>query len=120
MEWFVVKCQGREIGTVAFSPQFWFRLKGLLGRNHLPEGEGILLAPCNSIHMFFMRFPIDAIFLDRDDRIVAIYPDIRPWQMSGLHPSARKVLEFPAGTAARHKLAKGSSLHLARLEKASR
>lgn len=116
MEWFKVMFENVEIGRVSYSPSFWFRLKGLLGRKHLPEGEGLLLAPCNSIHMFFMRFPIDAIFLNRSDRVVALYPDIQPWHMSGLHPSARKVLEFPAGTVTRHGIALGSQLQFIRTD----
>ncbi len=46
--------------VIADSP--WLRMKGLLGRRELPDGEGILLRPCASIHMFFMRFAIDAVF----------------------------------------------------------
>ncbi|MFQ3670254.1 MAG: DUF192 domain-containing protein [Verrucomicrobiia bacterium] len=112
MERVKVRFRGREVGEVEYSRSFWFRLKGLLGREGLAEGQGVLLAPCNSIHMWFMRFPIDAIFLDRDDRVVVIYESIRPWRMSGFHPSACKVLEFPAGTAARHGLVRGSVLEL--------
>ncbi len=116
METFRVRFNGREVGAVSYSSAFWFRLKGLLGRDGLPEGQGVRLAPCTSIHMFFMRFPIDAIFLDRDDRVIALYADIQPWRMSGFHPSARQVLEFPAGTAARHGIVRGSRLDLERID----
>jgi uncharacterized membrane protein (UPF0127 family) len=60
--------------------------------------------------MFFMKFPIDAIFLDREDRIVTIYHSIKPWRMSGLHPSARSVLEVQAGVASSIGLVKGDAL----------
>ena len=52
------------------------RMKGLLGRRDLPRGEGILLKPASSVHMAFMRFPIDAVFLDRDLRVVKIAADL--------------------------------------------
>ena len=54
------------------------RMRGLLGRRSLPEGEGILLRPAGSIHTFFMRFAIDAVFLDRDLVVVGIEPSARP------------------------------------------
>src|SRR3954463_16436586 len=58
------------------------RMKGLLGRRELPAGDGIWIRPTNSIHMLFMRFAIDAVFLDRDDVVVRIVPSLRPWRMA--------------------------------------
>ena len=58
------------------------RMRGLLGRQHLPAGEGLLLRRAGSIHTFFMRFPIDAVFLDRRDIVVAITPDLPPWRVA--------------------------------------
>ena len=58
---------------------FWQRFKGLMGRKALPKGEGMLILKCNSIHTCFMRFPIDATFLDRDDNVVKVVRNIRPW-----------------------------------------
>ena len=60
---------------------FWQRFMGLMGRRSLPEGEGLLILRCNSIHTFFMRFPIDATFLDRDDNVVKVVRNIRPWRL---------------------------------------
>jgi len=59
---------------------FWQRLKGLTGRKSLPPGEGMLILKCNAIHTCFMRFPIDATFLDRDDNVVKVVRNIRPWR----------------------------------------
>jgi uncharacterized membrane protein (UPF0127 family) len=84
------------------SPSVFFRMKGLLGRAHLPEGEGILLSSCNSIHMFFMKFAIDAVFLDKESRVVYLCERIAPWKISRVILSAKSVLEIPAGTVAKH------------------
>ena len=56
------------------------RIKGLIGAKAPPEGEGLLILRCNSIHTFFMSFPIDATFLDREDRVVKVVRNIRPWR----------------------------------------
>ena len=55
------------------------RLRGLIGTKYLPPGEGMLILRCNAIHTFFMSFPIDATFLDRNDRVVKVVRNIRPW-----------------------------------------
>ncbi len=77
---------------------FWRRLKGLLGRRCLPENCGLHLKPCNSIHTFWMRFSIDAIFLDKNQRIVALYRNLKPWRLTRIVWSAHSVLEIPAGS----------------------
>ncbi len=85
------------------------RMRGLLGRRELPSGEGILLKPASSVHMAFMRFPIDAVFLDRDLRVVKIAADLQPWRVAGSR-GAKAVLEIPAGEAARRGLTVGDRL----------
>ena len=85
------------------------RMKGLLGRRDLPSGEGILLKPASSVHMAFMRFAIDAVFLDRDLRVVKIARDLKPWRAAGSR-GAKAVLEIPAGEAGRRGLAVGDRL----------
>jgi uncharacterized protein len=69
----------------------------------------MLLRPASSIHTAFMRFPIDAVFLDRSDRVVKVASDLRPWRMAACR-GARTVLELGAGEAARHGLRPGVSL----------
>jgi uncharacterized protein len=88
------------------------RLRGLLGRKSLPSGQGILLRPAASIHTFFMRFAIDAVFLDEELRVVAIAADLRPWRAAGKR-GARAVLELPAGECARRGLAIGDQIRFA-------
>jgi uncharacterized membrane protein (UPF0127 family) len=85
------------------------RMRGLLGRRSLPSGEGILLRPAGSVHTAFMRFAIDAVFLDRDGRVVKIAHDLRPWKTAGGR-KAKAVLELPAGEAERRGLAVGERL----------
>ena len=72
-----------EIGgvTAEVARSFRARLKGLIGRQSLPPGRGLLILKCNAIHTFFMRFPIDATFYDREDRVVKTVRDIRPWRL---------------------------------------
>jgi len=94
---------------------FLERLVGLMGRRHLPPGEGLHIAPCNSIHTFFMRFPIDALFLDADGAIVKLLPSMPPWRASSLYFNARSVLELPAGAAAASATVEGDRLRLERL-----
>lgn len=57
------------------------RTKGLIGRDSLPPGTGLLIKRCNCIHTFFMRFAIDATFLDGEGRVVRIVRNIRPWRL---------------------------------------
>ncbi len=78
---------------------FASRFIGLMGRKELSSGKGLLIVPCNSIHMFFMRFPIDAVFLDKNNRVVHICESIKPWRISKIVGTAHSVLELPAGTA---------------------
>jgi uncharacterized membrane protein (UPF0127 family) len=84
-------------------------MKGLLGRRELPSGEGILLKPASSVHMAFMRFPIDAVFLDSDLRVVKIASDLRPWRAAASR-GAKAVLELPSGEAGRRGLTTGDRL----------
>jgi uncharacterized membrane protein (UPF0127 family) len=78
---------------------FWVRMRGLMGRRELKMGEGLYLVPCNSIHMFFMRFAIDAVFLDRGGRVVKLIPALPPWRATRVYWRAHSVLELPAGVA---------------------
>ena len=87
------------------------RMRGLLGRRELAADEGMLLRPASSIHTWFMHFPIDAVFLDRELAIVATEADLSPWQAARAR-GARAVLELPAGASERHGLQPGERLTL--------
>ena len=87
------------------------RLRGLMGRRELAPGEGLLLRPTPSIHTCFMRFPIDAVFLDAELRVLSVEPDLRPWRFAGRRRT-RAVLELPSGEAERLGLEPGAVLEL--------
>lgn len=78
------------------------RLRGLLGRSALQEGEALWIAPCSSVHTLFMRFPIDVIFLDRSgEEVVAVVERLMPWRATRVYLRAGSALELAAGTVAR-------------------
>jgi uncharacterized membrane protein (UPF0127 family) len=85
------------------------RMRGLLGRRALPSGEGLLLRPAGSIHTLFMRFPIDAVFLDGEQRVVKVVAGLRPWRTAAAR-GARTVVELPAGEAERRGVRTGDKL----------
>ncbi len=73
------------------------RRTGLMKHSILQAGEGLWIDPCEGVHTFFMKFPIDVIYLDRNDSVRKIRHALRPWRLS-LCLAARSVLELPAGT----------------------
>ncbi len=89
---------GREVaGNVTVAGSFFSRLKGLIGKKSLPDGQALWLKPCNSVHTLGMRFPIDVVFLDRDLQVVAVEARLRPNAVSRIHRKAHSVIELPAG-----------------------
>jgi len=80
--------------TLADTPQT--RDRGLLGRDGLAPGEGLWIIPCQAIHMFFMRFSIDLIYIDRQKRVRKVKSNIAPWRISACF-TAHSVLELPVG-----------------------
>ncbi len=83
------------------------RMVGLLGRKELPEGHALIIDPCNSIHTFFMKFPIDVAFVDRSHRIVSVIEKMRPFRVSRIYPRARYVIELPSGVLERTETQRG-------------
>lgn len=79
---------------------FKTRMKGLLGRRELPAGEALVITQCQSIHMFFMRFAIDAIFVDKQNRVVGLVEGIKPFRLSPVFFHAYCVIELKAGAIA--------------------
>lgn len=88
------------------------RMRGLLGRAELPPGEGLLLMPAPSIHTAFMRFEIDALFLDRELRVLRVAPRLGPWRAAAKR-RARSVLELASGEAERLGIQVGDQLAIA-------
>jgi uncharacterized protein len=87
------------------------RMRGLLGKRDLPSDEGVLLRPAGSVHTFFMRFPIDIVFLDRDGRVLRIAESVRPWRTAAAR-GAKAVLELRAGECGRRRLLTGDVLEV--------
>jgi hypothetical protein len=73
------------------------RSKGLLGRQRLCPGEGLWIIPCEAVHTFWMRFPIDLVYLDGKKRISKLVSEVPPWRFSACF-WASSVMELPAGT----------------------
>jgi uncharacterized membrane protein (UPF0127 family) len=108
----VVVCERCEIPESSLG-----RMRGLLGRRGLEPGTGMLIDAAPSVHMFFMRFPIDVVFLDRDRKVVGVRHELRPWRVAGAR-HAVAALELPAGTAAAAGVEEGDVLVLEPIENA--
>jgi uncharacterized protein len=101
-----VVCERCRVAASPFS-----RLRGLLGRKGLEAEEGLLLRPASSIHTWFMRFPIDAVFVDGEGAVVRIASDLGPWRAAGRR-GAKLVIELPSGECERRGLKTGDKLLL--------
>jgi uncharacterized membrane protein (UPF0127 family) len=96
-----------ENGVLAVTA--WTRSKGLLGRSGLDPDEGLWIQPTGSIHMWFMRFPLDVVYADRDGRVLKLVREIRPWRMSACR-GAKVALELPVGAIDRSGVEVGDHL----------
>ena len=74
------------------------RMKGLLGRRSLLPTEALLIKPCNQVHTFFMRFPIDILFVNKENRVIKAVSSLKPFRITPLYFSASFALELPAGS----------------------
>lgn len=88
------------------------RLVGLLGKKELPQGNGLVLRPCSSIHMFGMRFAVDALYVDSHDRVIQAVSALAPWHIGPIDARAEYVIELPAGTIAATQTTIGDRLSL--------
>ena len=88
------------------------RMKGLLGLDGLEADQGLFITPCPSIHMFFMRFAIDVVFVTKDLRVVRVFPEVKPWRMARGGRKAKAVFELPVGTIERFTIRPGDQLEL--------
>lgn len=74
------------------------RIRGLLGRKDFAEGQAIIIKPCNSIHTFFMGFPIDVLFVNKHNQVIKAISALIPWRLTRIYFSAAFVIELPIGT----------------------
>lgn len=87
------------------------RMKGLLGTTELKDGQGLLIPGCKQVHTYFMKYPIDVIFLDKRNTVLKIQT-LAPWKFSRYVLKAKSVLEVPAGFVAKNSLQPGETLEV--------
>ena len=87
-------------GNATKASTFLARGRGLMFTQQLPEGGGLVIEPCNSIHMFFMRYPLDVVFIDKEGRVVFMYEGIKPWRVGRIVKGAKLAVELPEGAIA--------------------
>ncbi len=96
----IIKDTETEIAKdVKLAKSFSDRLIGLMFVNEMKGFDALIIEPCRSIHNFFVRFSIDAVFVDRNMKVVKILRDFKPWSVSGIYFRAHKVIELKAGQA---------------------
>ncbi|HKL10306.1 MAG TPA: DUF192 domain-containing protein [Clostridia bacterium] len=94
------KRKERIISDINLTDNFMERFLGLMGKTDV-GAEALIIEPCKSIHMFFMKMMIDAVFLDKNGRIIAMEKNLMPWSVSGIYKNGRSVMEMPSGSADR-------------------
>lgn len=92
------------------------RLTGLLDRDRLEQGEALIIKPCSSIHTFFMRFPIDVLFVSNNLRVIRAIEYMPPFRLSPIIFRADFAIELPAGVISRSSTGKGDLLEIAFLK----
>ena len=107
-----VSRSGSVAENVRLANTWWTRLRGMLGQPEPAPGEGMLLDPCQSVHMFGMKYPLDIVFLAPDGCVVETYQGLAPSKRSRWHRNANRALELRAGTLADTDTQKGDQLEL--------
>lgn len=97
---------------VKVANNFVTRTFGLIPKNSLKEGEGLIIKPCCSIHTFFMKFAIDVLFVNKKNEVVALYENVKTWQILPIHLTSQYVIELPAGTITAKNIAKHDIISL--------
>jgi uncharacterized membrane protein (UPF0127 family) len=95
------------------------RTVGLLGTASLPRGGGLWIEGAPSIHMFFMKYPIDAVFVDGEGRVTTVVENLKPWRVVWWARGAKDCLELPAGTVARTGIQVGDVLRRVPVQEAA-
>lgn len=98
-----------KISHVYWANNPWLRLRGLLGRDKLTTDLGLLISPCNSVHTIGMKYSLDIIYLDKNDKVIKIRSNLAPWHFSACK-GAYKVLELLAGNCKSKNIKQGDEL----------
>ena len=105
-----IESQGKVLwDNVARADDFFSRFRGLLGKRQLLPGEGLLISPCNQVHTFFMRFPIDVLFMTKDNQVTYI-ETLPPGKIGKRVKEAAYVLEVASGSAEGFMLMPGDTI----------
>ena len=108
----------RELGkSISKAVTFFQRTRGLLGRKKIKEGEGLYIPECRSIHTFFMRFTIDVVFINHDNRITRVVPGLVPFRIAFGPQNTAGVLELPAGTIKDNRCVAGDEIFFIPIKK---
>jgi uncharacterized membrane protein (UPF0127 family) len=86
------------VPTIEVAEHWHQRMRGLLGRTKIDDDSGMHIVPCNGIHTFFMKFPLDLVFLNRSLEVVKIERDVKPWRTVAGGRGAWSVVELAAGS----------------------
>lgn len=84
---------------IIVAEKYFERLKGLLGKKSIPQNTGLLIRPCRQVHTYFMKFTIDVVFIDKQNKIIHM-ETLKPFKVSKYVWKAKAVIEFPEGTIA--------------------
>ena len=98
--------------NLVFADSFWSRAVGLLGKKSLPETEALWIRRCNSIHTFFMQFPIDVVFVDKTGRVHELRENVPPYRIIAPVWKASDTIEFKAGTVKKIGIKTGDEVHV--------
>ena len=90
----------------------WTRLRGLLGRPRLQEGQAMVIRPSTGIHTFFMGYPIDVVYMDSAGRVARCLERLRPFRFGPIDLRTKAVIELPAGAIARSRTQEGDQIAL--------
>ena len=99
-----------ERATTARS--YFKRLFGLMGRKTLAPGSALIIDPCSSVHTHWMRFAIDVLYVSKENVIVGIDHNLKPWRLGRFYKGVRYVIELPAGTALAAGIQPGDTLSI--------
>ncbi len=97
---------------VVKATSFWQRAKGLLGKASLAKNSTLWILRCNSIHTFFMKFPIDVVFVDKNLRVCTVMTNIKPWRLASSLWRAHSVFEFASPQPVLKQIEKGDMLYV--------
>lgn len=100
-EFFIETSTGVKKLQIEIADNFLSRLVGLIGRKNLPPNHGLLISPCNSVHMMFMKFPIDVVYLDKNFCVKKIVRNLQTWIGFSFCLGATAVVELAAGESQR-------------------